>query len=376
MDGKHSVDWRKVRQQFPYLQETVHLNAAGMTPLPRPVYEAGKSVLDQMHLHTKDFADQLFMQNVIAHQAVAKFYNVNPNDIALVQTSSLAMNILALHFSNRWRDKKKIITLEDEFPSSTLPWARHGFELEYVQPVAGHLYNVEDILSRVDTATVAVVASYVQFGTGVRLDITALGHALKSRNIPLVLNATQAAGVIPIDLHELPVDAMVASGNKWLMAGIGAGSLYVSEALRSDVFPSLVGWLSAAPIGFSNRLNQLNRGAASVELGLNSLVPIKCLEAATAYLQSIGIEAIHRRVLDLSTYLITSLRDCDANVMTPISESDRLGIVTVNRDDAVAWVERLKSKGIVVVLRGERQIRISPHIYNDEGDIDLLLAEW
>lgn len=372
-----SNNWNSIRDDFPCLLDTVYLNAAGVTPLPKVVHQAGVNVLNRMHLDAKKFAEDMLFVNIVAHQTIADFYNVDINDIAFVHTTSLGMNMLALHLNRRKKNGKHIVTLADEFPASTLPWAAHGFDLTYVKADEDNRINIESILAALTPKTEAVVASYVQSGTGYKLDLHNLAKELHTRNIPLILNATQAAGCIPIDLTQTPVAAMLVSGNKWMMAGYGATTLYISKELRDDSFPPLAGWLTAEPFSFTNnQLNKLSRNAPGLELGLNSLVPIACLDAAVQYIQSIGMENIERRIAELTTILINGLVQRGAKIITPLNIAERAGIVTIMRDDAHQWIEKLKARNIVAVSRGENTVRISPHFYNNESDLMQLLENW
>jgi selenocysteine lyase/cysteine desulfurase len=370
-------NWISIRNDFPCLQDTVYLNAAGVTPLPSAVHQAGVDILNRMHFDAKKFAEDMLFVNIMAHQSVADFYNVDINDIAFVHTTSLGMNMLALHLGHRIKNGKHIVTLADEFPASTLPWAVHGFNLTYVKADEGNCVSVESILAALTPQTDAVVASYVQSGTGCKLDLDTLANELRTRNVPLILNATQAAGCIQIDLAKTPVAAMLASGNKWMMAGYGATTLYVSKELRDESFPPLAGWLTAEPFSFTNnRLNSLSRNAPGLELGLNSLVPIACLEAAVKYIQAIGIKNIEQKIEELTGFLIKELVQRGAKIVTPTGSVEHAGIVTIVRDDAHQWIEKLKARNIVVVSRGENTVRISPHFYNNITDIEQLLEHW
>jgi cysteine desulfurase / selenocysteine lyase len=372
-----SNNWASIRDDFPCLADTTYLNAAGVTPLPKVVHQAGVDILNRMHFDAKKFAEDMLFVNIIAHQTVADFYKVDINDIAFVHTTSLGMNILALHFNRRKKNGNHIVTLADEFPASTLPWAAHGFDLTYVKADQSNRISVESILAALTPQTEAVVASYVQSGTGYKLDLKSLANELQTRNVPLILNATQAAGCIPIDLTQIPVAAMLVSGNKWMMAGYGATTLYVSKELRDESFPPLAGWLTAEPFSFTNnKLNKLSRNAPGLELGLNSLVPIACIDAAVKYIQGIGLDNIERRITELTSLLISGLEQRGATIITPLNAVEHAGIVTILRDDAQQWIEKLKLRNIVVVQRGQNTVRISPHFYNNESDLMQLLENW
>ncbi|XXY46423.1 aminotransferase class V-fold PLP-dependent enzyme [Sorangium sp. So ce269] len=345
-----------------------------MSPVPRAVYDAGHAALRQMNEDVRRFALGFPNACELARSAVAHFYGTQPESIAFVGTTSLGMNMLALQVREGEPRKREIVTLRDEFPSSTLPWLRHGFQATFVAAEPDNRYEVGRILDSISPETAAVVVSYVQFGTGARLDVPELARELAARGVWCILNATQAAGVIPVDLSTLPVSAMLVSGNKWMMSGTGSAVMYVSPALRSEGFPSLVGWRSTKEVSFDNKLANLTRAAAGLELGLSSLVPILCMKAAVELIAELGVVNVGERVRELTEYLYGALRDAGADIVTPPAWQDRAGIISIRRADAPTWVASLEEKKVVVVRRGETLVRISPHVYNTVEDLKTLMS--
>ncbi len=375
--SNQSISWNRIREQFPILQQKVYLNAAGMTPIPRAVYEAGHTALSTMLGDVRSFATSYMANLHAARAAVAGFYHTDPSAMAFVHTTSLGMNMLGLLLRKRRPKQHHVVTLSDEFASSSWPWQQQGFDVTFVDAEPDSTYNVDRILAAVNDSTTAVVASYVQYGTGARVDVETLAHALKDRGVELILNATQAAGVIPIDLSSLPVSAMLVSGNKWMMSGPGTAVLYLAPHLRDDEFPPMAGWMSAENLRHDNKgLAALKRDASALEVGLNSLIPIMCLKAAVEFVDQIGVDHIYQRVLGLGDELIGMLEETGADIITPLAESARCGIISVRRQGAQAWAKAAEERGVVVVLRGADIIRISPHMYNTTEDLQALMSLW
>jgi cysteine desulfurase / selenocysteine lyase len=368
--------WASVRAAFPALGSRIHLNAAGMSPLCRPVHAAGQAVLRSMLEDVRGFATGFEANLESARASVARFFTARPPDVAFVGTTSLAMNMLALQLKRRDPGRDEVVTLQDEFPASTVAWQRQGYRLAFVPPDRDNRYDVDRIVSAVGGHTAAVVVSLIQSGTGSRLDAAPLARALSDKGVPCILNATQGAGVVPLDLGALPVSAMVASGNKWLMSGTGAAILYVSPELRDRGFPALAGWRSLSGPAMDNRCSTLTAEARGLELGLGSLVPVMCVKAALEFLETLGTERVYQRVLALSDWLVEALVSAGAELLTPRARSHRAGIVSVRRHDADDWIRRLGERGITVVRRGDNAVRISPHVYNNLGDLQTLMSLW
>lgn len=374
---EQALSWDDIRDEYPTLRRQIYLNAAGMTPIAASVRDAGNAVLEQMCDDVRHFATGFVARMSAARSQVAAFYGAKPEDIGFVQSSSLGLNMIGLLLQRQRPDRKHIVSLESEFPSTTWPLRNLGFEVSQVALGPGNRCDIDRLLAAVRPGTAAVAVSYVQFGVGTRLDALALSHALSERGVPLVLNATQAAGVIPIDVSTMPLSAMVVSGNKWLMAGPGTCTLYLSEPLRKGSgFPPLAGWMSSAAPAFSGQDMQLSQAGSALEVGLQSLVPVMCLQAAISWVERIGVARIHARVMELSGQLLDRLLELGATVLTPADDLSRSGIVSVERPEAQSFVATCETRGIVTVLRGNNTIRISPHIYNNEGDIEAFIDAW
>lgn len=373
MKNSNQINWDDVRKDFPVTENGVYLNAAGMSAQSRVVHKAASDTLDLMSRFPKKFAESVLPNQKLAREAVSRLYNVDVDGVAFTQSTSLGMNLLALTYKNRYPEKRRIVTLDDEFPSSTLPWAVQGFEVDYVKSEENYSYSIQAILEKVDASTAAVVASYVMYNTGARIDVHSLAHELQERGVDFILNATQAAGIIPIDLQSLPVTAFLTSGNKWVMAGVGGSVMYLSQQLRSENFPPFAGWVSSDPISFDNRLTKLRKDASVLELGLISMLPIVSLTSSINYLLDIGIENVHSRIAELNDYLIEKLLHQGEKLFTPVERDTRAGIVAIQMEDAGGVAARLLEQNIVVIARGENLLRVSPHIYCNEQDIDLFL---
>lgn len=371
------MEWHDARELHATETMGTWLNAAAIGAMARPVHARTAEVLMQMHTDPVGFMKAIPSYMDGARKAAAQLIHAKPDDIAFCRTSSQGMNMVALRLRRLNRDKMSIVTLRDEFPASTLPFKRLGFQLRMLRPDSTGAYGIPDILSRIDDTTAAVVVSHVQFRTGARTDLAALSAELAERKLPLVVNATQSAGVLPLDISKLDVSALVFSSHKWLGAGMGGAVLYLPERMRGEGFPPLAGWISARdPFDFVNHRLFPDKRARSLELGGVSVLPLVSLHAALDLVSELRITAIRDRVLELGDRLIAGLDERGARLATPRPREQRAGIVSVMRPDASRWVGKLAKKGIIVSQRAEDLVRIAPHYYNTTDEIDLLLDNW
>lgn len=383
--NKKGISFDDVRSQFSFDNNDIYLNNAAMAPIPAVVRQAMVDTVEKMYGNVSFMEREL--PNIIteARNTVAGFLNASADDVAFTGSTSNAMNLLALRLKRLDKNRTEIVTLQDEFPASTIPFKRLGFKLNFVHPENDNHYETAQIMRKVDNhKTAAVVISLVQYRTGARFDQLAdLSQQLAEIGVPLFVNATQAAGLLPLDVSKCQLSGLAFSSHTWMMAGTGAAVLYVPERFRGDGFPPLAGWLSARnPTEFNNHHFFPSKEAKAVEVGGNSVLPLVALQAAIKFMSQWSQVAIRERVLDMTGTLIEGLNGKNARVITPLQRSQQAGIVSVLRSDAAEFVQKLEQKGIHVATRmvdnkdKDTIVRISPHFYNTADEINTLLDNW
>ncbi len=373
------TDWNKIRNDFPVTENGAYFLSAGMTAPPKPVFEALTANYERLYregdIHWR--ADLGRYGDLC--RRLARLINAGPDDAAFVPNTSTAMSFIALSFKERAHGPFNIVSLQDEFPASTVAFEYLGIPMRYVQPLAGR-YAVESVLELIDSATLAVVASYVQYCTGFRLDLSSLGRELSARGVLLVVNATQALPYYPVDVRAMSVDALSASLHKWGMTG-HVGSLFVTSPAFRERFPSpLAGWLSVAGEGdegihiSKNTPLRLLDSAHRYELGTFNLNAVLALDKALDYIEAIGTDSIRTRLKELTDELIAGLRALGVDIVTPLeNEEERSAIVSFTLGDRnKACFNRLIEARVYPALRAG-YIRVSVNIFNNSEDIRRLL---
>jgi len=156
----------------------------------------------------------------------------------------------------------------DEFPSCTLPWLQQGYRVDFVCSRDRGLIDLTDIEKSITANTRILVTSFVQFATGFRQNLVALGRLRRDRNMALVVDATQGMGVFPIDVTNSDIDFLVFSGYKWAQAGYGIGGLYVAPRFLKPTSFRVAGWWSVRdPEAVVNDRLYLKQTAAALEVG-------------------------------------------------------------------------------------------------------------
>jgi selenocysteine lyase/cysteine desulfurase len=373
------VDWKKVREDFPVTRDRIYFMSAGLSPIPTPVLAR---IVDE-YTKLNAAGDVHWERDLSSYRAlcarIARHIGAGAGDIAVVQNTSTAMSLLALSLKMGMRGSFNVVSMMDEFPSTTIPFEYQGIGMKYVEP-DGCRYPIEKILAAVDSNTAAVLTSYVQYATGFRQDLATLGAELKRRGVLFLVNATQAFPLFPIDAQTMHIDAISASLHKWGFVGHAGAMFFTSPEFRARFKAPMAGWLSVDPHGKDfihtgkNEPFNLYASADRYVMGCINFQAINPMASAFDYLEAIGFEAIRARLFELTDTLIAGLRSTGIDVISPVeTSSERSAIVSFTLGEATkGCLKELLARRIYVSFRGGN-IRVSVNIFNDASEIDALL---
>jgi selenocysteine lyase/cysteine desulfurase len=258
-----------------------------------------------------------------------------------------------------WRPGDSVVTTDLEFPANMYPWMNlreRGVEVRVVRSEDGRV-PTERLVEACDATTRVVAISYVQFSTGFRSDLAALAEHCRPRGIMLVTDAIQAVGALPVDVHELGVD------------------FYCRRELLERLRPTEVGQASVVERGsYLDYQFELLPSAARFECGVVNMQGVPGLQAALDLMIKVGRERIGERILRLNQRLADGLGARGYRLASPRAASEQSGIVSFRHDgfESAMVRERLHAAGVIVSLR-EGLVRVSPHFYNVEEDVERLL---
>jgi len=368
-------DIDKIREWFPITKHKVFLNHAAQSPLPKTVADAVRKYADDF----SNFGDTSIEWNDGGKPLFAKLIGAKKEEIAFIENTSVGMNIAAsvLHYP----PGSKIVTTDLEYPSVVYPWLRKnlGVKVHYVKNVDGKIL-LDDVEKVVDDKTVAVAVSHVEYVNGFRNDLRALSEIAHKHGAYLIVDAIQSAGAIPIDVKKDDVDFLATACYKWLLSPPGAGYFYVKEELIEKFEPPFVGWASVKPevfetIDFWDIWGlRLSETASRFEVGSPSFISLIGAAEALKMILNFGIENIEKRILKLTDHAIEAVKSLGLEIFTPEEKKNRSGIVLFKIRKPQELVAQLRQKGIVVSARAHG-IRVSPHFYNTEDEIDRLIEE-
>jgi selenocysteine lyase/cysteine desulfurase len=368
-------DLEKMREQFPITNNKVFLNHAAESPLPKPVVEAVSKYANEFSNSGKTSIDC----NDGGKPYFAKLVGAKAGEIALIENTSVGINIAANVLD--YPPGSKIVTTDLEYPSVVYPWLRRslGVKVHYVKNVHGRVL-LDDMEKAVDDKTVAVAISHVEYVNGFRNDLRVLSEIVHEHGAYLIVDAIQSVGTMQVDVKRDDVDFLMAACYKWLLSPHGAAYLYVKDELIEKFEPPFVGWASVKQEMFDTadfydiwNLN-LSKTASRFEVGTPCTISFVGAAEAMKMLLRYGIENVRKRIMKLTDHLIEAVEDLGLKLQTPKEKQCRSGIVNFKINRPQKLVEKLEKKGIVVSVRANG-IRVSPHYYNTEEEVDVLTKE-
>ena len=363
------VDWSRVRADFPVTERMAYLNSAGTGPVSRQVSDAAAEFYRDVQESGDRRWEEWAGRREQAREVVARLINAEPDEIAFTTNTSTGMNLIVDALEGRG----EVISCELEFPVSTIPWMHRGARAHLVKAVEGEL-RTEDVLAAMTDQTKVICLSHAQYSNGFRLDPEEIGR--NKWDHAFVLNASQSAGVLPIDVKRMRIDALCATGHKWMLAGFGSGFVYLSRELLAETRPRAVSWMSVEePFAMRNDSYTLRADAgARSEMGCPHFAGIFALGASARQMLELGVEQIERRALELNKRLTDSLAEAGWNVLSPLGrESARSAETLVAAEHPRRIVAQLYSRDIAVSLKPEG-FRVATHFFNNADDISRLMA--
>lgn len=366
--------WSEWRAEFPSCAHTVHLNHAGLAPLPARVGRAIEAFAASAVMLGQTTSGEWSERAEAVRGDAARLLHAQPDELAFVQNTAAGLSLIALGLA--WREGDNVVAIADEYPSNVYPWLglrRWGVDTRFVTR-AGARFGVDDVRAAVDDRTRVVTVSAVDWQSGFRTGLASLGQFCRERGVLLCVDGIQAVGALDLDVHGLGIDCLAAGGHKWLLAPEGCGLLFVSRRVLDRIHPVVLGWKSVKdadqylPYRF-----ELREDAARFEPGSPPHLGIHALGSAIELLLEIGVRAIETRILQLTAFMAEELRRRGATLLSPWGDAERSGIMTFRLGDPDTLHAGLTRAGILVRQR-MGGIRLAPHFYNNDQDFARVLA--
>jgi selenocysteine lyase/cysteine desulfurase len=320
-----------------------------------------------------DVYERRWVERVEAVRVMAgQLLDADPFDIAFVKNTSEGIGLVAEGFP--WKSGDNVVIAEDEYPANIYPWmnlADRGVELRRVASRDGRLL-IDALRNALDGRTRVLSLSMVEYASGFRNDLDAIGGLCRERGLVFVVDAIQGLGVFPLSVQKSPIDFLASDGHKWLLGPEGAGIFYARREMVERLHPVGVGWNSVQRARDFGRIDfQLKPHAGRWEGGSLNVAGITALGASLELLLQIGIPEIAARVEAITDYLCERAKEAGLQVYSSRQPGEKSGIVSLIAAgaDPRSLVRHCRSHGVVINQRAGR-LRVSPHCYNTPAEID------
>lgn len=360
-----TVNWGAVRSEFPALANWTYLNTATYGQLPRRATAACARHFERRdELACSDFLSWFDDSNRIRSK-IGRLIHCQPEDIAFVTNASTALGILLTGLD--WQAGDRILTLEHEFPNNLYSpglVARQGVEMAECEWAKFY--------ESVDERTRLVTLSAANYNTGFAPPLLEVSRFLRERGVMLFVDGTQSVGALQFDASVIQPDMLAVHGYKWLISPNGAGFMYVRPDLRERLRPNVLGWRSHKDWRNVDNLHHgvpvLPDSAEKYEGGSVAFPLLYAMEASIDLILEIGPEAIEQRVMDLAAKTREILEERGATVEECTSP---IVAARFSKHDVSAMARTLKEQRVLVAAR-RGHLRVSPHFYNNEQDLEIL----
>ncbi len=378
-NNKSRYNLDELRKLFPITENYVYLNHAAVSPPPSTAIEATISQLRDVQMK-----GSLTYRNWVAtkdrcRELLAKLLNApDSSQIAFIRNTSDGLIAIANGLS--WEKGDNIVTFQNEFPSNVYPWRRirdtFGVELRFCPERDGRI-DLDEFISLIDEKTKVVTISAVQYASGFRADLAKISEAARKVDALFVVDAIQMLGVQPFDVVKSGVDAVSGACHKWLLAPEGLGYLWLSERARKRIEPTMIGWISVENHeDYSNFEQGLKPATLPWETGTFASSLFYALEVCLKLFVEQGIENNAAHLEKLTDFLCENIDQTKYEIISSRLPHEKSAIVCLQHRNGISSNELysiIKKQKIIVSPRGER-LRIAPHIYNTQEEIEKLLA--
>jgi cysteine desulfurase/selenocysteine lyase len=362
--------------QFTVVNRWAFLDHAAVAPLSAPAVAAIRRYADNLAENgiaaVKDWLNRIAEVRALA----ARLINApSTEDVYFVPNTTHGIGVVAEGFP--WKPGDNVVLAAEEYPSNQYPWmnlAARGVEVRSI-PSRGSRVSIDDIRGAIDSRTRVLTISSVEFASGFRNDLNALGELCRQRDVFFFVDAIQSLGVFPLDVQATPIDALSADGHKWLLGPEGAGIGYIRREWVERLHPICVGANSVIhPYAFTTVDFKLKPNAGRWEGGAYNVPGITALGASLELLFNAGIDELEKRVIELTDYLCEQAQSRGWSVFSSREPAEKSGIVSLIHPTLPASevMKRCRSASVIVNNRADR-VRVSPHAYNTEAEIDRFL---
>lgn len=367
-------DLLSLRSEFPILEQSTYLINNSLGAMPRQVHEDLEAFANQWETRgVRAWHEGWWEMGVTTGDLLAPLLGVGPGTVAMHQNVVVAAGIF-LSCIDYPAERNRIVYTELNFPNVMYLLEgerKKGAEIVVVPSDDGIGVPTERLLAAIDERTRLVPISHTLFRSAFVQDAEAIARRCREVGATLLLDVYQSTGVMPLHLEKWGVHAAVGGSVKWLCGGPGAGYLWVNPEIADTLEPTLTGWQAdEEPFAFRPGPIRYAKGAWRFLTGTPNIPAMFSCRAGYQIVAGVGAERIRERSLHLTSYLLDLAEEAGFQVNTPRDTKHRGGTVSIWHEDAERLTKELIAKEIVCDFRPRAGIRLSPHFYNTEAELE------
>jgi cysteine desulfurase / selenocysteine lyase len=375
------TDWR---QEWFEIEDATYLNLASESPIPKVAVRAVQAALEAKRNPYHKTDSEFFEVPRRIRASIAKLIGGKPEEVAL--TTGASAGVAAVAYALSWNPGDEVITAKGEFPLQCATWKpmeeREGLKLKVVSP-RERFITADDLIAALTPRTRLVSVSMVRFDDGSLLDAARLADACHKQGALLLLDASQSCGAIPMNVNQLGADFIVSAGYKWLLGPFGTGFFWVKSEHLGTVRPGPFYWLAALTSDNFSAMNLADPKPGTSaqrwdapEWASHYNFNLVAMDASVDFVVRMGPELVAAHNRKLIELMFERLPKDRFVIASPLDAARRgtYGCFAARSKEKTAEVyQRLRKENVIVSLR-EGNIRVSPHLYNTERDIDRLIS--
>jgi kynureninase len=363
------------RKEFPTLASGIHLLSHSLGPVPRAARESMIAYYDAWEHHTSEdaWATSWWELSRRVGDRIARILGGTPGSVQIQPNASIALATVSSCFDYK-AGRNKVVTTALDFPSMEYFWdaQRHiGARVEVLSSPDGISVPLEQILDAIDNDTCLVALAHTSYCSSYRVDVQAIVERAHAKGAQVLLDVYQSAGVVQLNAAEWNVDFLIGGTIKWLCGGPSCGYLYVRPELQRDLRPRLTGWVAHdspfdfahAPMRYARSVRRFAQGTPSIPALYSAIPGLELIEA-------VGVSEIAAESQRRTQSMIDFALERGWTINTPVDKNQRGGSVMIGVDDAQVMAERLSERKVFVDWRPGAGLRMSPHFFNTDEEID------
>ena len=369
----------KWRAEFPILAKTTYMISHSLGAMPARVYDRLREFADMWAARgVRAWAEGWWEMPVTGGDLVGRIIGAGPGEVVMHQNVSICQSVICSCFDFA-PPRNKIVYESLDFPSVIYVYEaqrRRGARTVVVESDDGMTVPIERLLAAIDEETLLVPISHVLFKTAYLQDAKAIIDRAHQVGALVVLDVYQSAGTVPIDVKALNVDFVVGGSVKWLCGGPGAGYLYVRPGLRERLRPTVTGWMAhREPFAFEAGEIDYAPNAFRLLHGTPHVPALYSARSGYEIVLEVGVERIRAKSQRQTQHLIALAEERGLRVTSPRNPTQRGGTVTIDVEHGPAVTKELIRREILVDYRPGAGIRVSPHFYTTDEELEHTVAQ-